>query len=77
MLLSPCIRPGTTTKTAYNHYSFLRSVEDNFGLDHLGYAGRDGLQPFGSDVLNKPRCGKKKHRHKHHGKHHHHGKHRR
>ncbi len=69
VVLSPCIRPGTKTDEAYNHYSLLRSVEDNFGLAHLGYAGQDGLRPFGSDVLNKPRCGKKKHRHKHVHKH--------
>ena len=40
----------------YNHYSLLRSVEDNFGLPHLGYAGQAGLQPFGADVLNQPSC---------------------
>ena len=30
--LSPCIQPGTVTNRAYNHYSMLRWVEDNFGL---------------------------------------------
>jgi hypothetical protein len=28
----------------------LRSVEDIFGLDYLGYAGQEGLRPFGADV---------------------------
>ena len=55
-MLSPCIKKGTTTQKAYNHYSFLRSVEDNFGLGHLGYAGQEGLRPFGTDVLNRPNC---------------------
>jgi hypothetical protein len=54
--LSPCITPGTVTKDAYNHYSQLRWVEDNFGLTHLGYAGQAGLQPFGRDILNEPSC---------------------
>ena len=53
VLLSPFIRPGTTTTYAYNHYSLLRSVEDVFGLAHLGYAADRGLRPFGTDVLNR------------------------
>jgi hypothetical protein len=32
--------------------SLLRSIEDIFGLDHLGYAGQAGLKPFGADVFN-------------------------
>ncbi|HDR9488241.1 TPA: phosphoesterase, partial [Burkholderia aenigmatica] len=36
---------------AYNHYSMLKSVEDIFGLDHLGYAGQAGLQGFGNDIF--------------------------
>ena len=52
VLLSRFIAPGTRNATPYNHYSMLRSVEDLFGLDHLGYAGQDGLKPFGDDVFN-------------------------
>ena len=50
VLISPFITPGTVSNVPYNHYSMLRSVEDLFGLEHIGYAGRDGLKPFGSDV---------------------------
>jgi phosphatidylinositol-3-phosphatase len=57
VMLSPCIRPSTETQEAYNHYSLLRSVEDNFGLTHLGYAGQDGLRPIGEDILDNPTCG--------------------
>jgi phosphatidylinositol-3-phosphatase len=56
VMLSPCIRPGTTTEEAYNHYSLLRSIEDNFGLAHLGFAGQAGLRPFGDDILNRQDC---------------------
>jgi hypothetical protein len=56
VMLSPCIKPGTLTADAYNHYSLLRSVEDNFGLPHLGFAGQSGLQSFGAKILNKPGC---------------------
>jgi hypothetical protein len=50
--LSPWIRPGSINARPYNHYALLRSVEDIFGLSHLGYAGRAGLNGFGSDVYN-------------------------
>ena len=51
VLLSPCIAAGTVSQTPYNHYTMLRSVEDLFGLAHLGYAGLSGEQSFGSDVF--------------------------
>jgi phosphatidylinositol-3-phosphatase len=52
VVLSPFVRPGSFNPTAYNHFSFLRSTEDIFGLGHLGFAARAGLRPFGSDVFN-------------------------
>lgn len=54
VLLSPYIQPGTVSTKAYNHYSLLRSLEDLFGLGHLGYAGQEGLAPFGADVYTRP-----------------------
>ncbi len=51
VLLSKFIRPGTVSNVAYNHYSMLRTVEDIFGVAHLGYAGEPDLQPFGADVF--------------------------
>jgi|1186.fasta_scaffold28406_2 hypothetical protein len=51
VLLSPHIAPGTVTQQPYNHYSLLRSLEDAFGLAHLGYAGAPGPQSFGSDIF--------------------------
>ena len=56
VLLSPCIAPGTVTQTPYNHYSMLASVEDIFGLGHLGYAAGPGATPFGADIYNRS-CG--------------------
>jgi hypothetical protein len=52
VLLSPFVKPGSTNLTAYNHFSLLRSVEDMFGLEHLGYAARAGLKGFGPEVFN-------------------------
>ena len=54
LLLSPRITPGTVSDVPYNHYSLLKSVEDIFGLGHLGYAAQDGLQSFGGDIFNNP-----------------------
>jgi hypothetical protein len=63
VLISPYITPGSVTDQPYNHYSWLRSMEDLFGVHtggsdgqgHLGYAGADGLRPFGPDVYNNPK----------------------
>jgi len=54
VLLSPCIAPGTVSTVAYNHYTMLRSVEDIFGLPHLGYAGLSGETSFGPDIFTRP-----------------------
>ncbi|TAK98038.1 MAG: phosphoesterase [Rhodospirillaceae bacterium] len=54
VMLSRFIAPGTVSKKPYNHYSLLRSLEDTFGLTHLGYAGQEGLRPFGADVFTTP-----------------------
>lgn len=53
VVLSPFVQPGSVSKVAYNHYSLLRSIEDWFGLAHLGYAGQPGLRAFGPDVFNR------------------------
>jgi phosphatidylinositol-3-phosphatase len=38
---------------AYNHYSMLRTIEDIFGLSHLGDASMPQVKSFGSDVFTK------------------------
>lgn len=53
VLLSRFIRPGTVSTVGYNHYSLLRTVEDIFGLQHLGYAAEPDLHPFGADVFTR------------------------
>lgn len=54
--LSPCIAPHTVVKTPYNHYTLLGSVENIFGLKHLGYAGLPHETYFGSAIFNR-KCG--------------------
>ena len=83
VVLSRYVTPGSTNDTPYNHYALLRSLEDLFGLSHLGYAGAGGLRPFGADVYNAappaaagpPSQARKKRRHRakrHHHRHHRH-----
>ena len=50
VLLSPFIKGGTVSTTAYNHYSLLGSIEGYFGLPKLGYAATTS-STFGSDVF--------------------------
>ena len=57
VVLSSRTAPSTTSSVAYNHYSLLRSLEDLFGVGHLGFAASDGLVPFGADVYNAPSFG--------------------
>jgi hypothetical protein len=51
VLVSPFIKPGVVTSVPYNHYSTLRTIEDLFGLAHLGYADYPGTADFGTDVF--------------------------
>jgi hypothetical protein len=53
VLLSRYVKPGTTNATAYNHYSFLKSVENIFGLGYLGYAQPANVPVFGRSVFNR------------------------
>ncbi len=62
VFISRYITPGSISDQPYNHYSWLRSMEDLYGITtggtdghgHLGYAAMDGLRPFGPDVYNNP-----------------------
>jgi hypothetical protein len=53
LIISPFVKPGSVNDHPYNHYALLRSIEDLFGLKHLGFAAQPGLQSFGSDVYNR------------------------
>jgi hypothetical protein len=51
VLISRFIKPGTVSEVPYNHYSLLKSVEDMFGLGHLGYAQPPAVTAFGPDIF--------------------------
>jgi hypothetical protein len=52
VLLSPFVKPGSTSATPYNHYSLLRSLEDIFELHHhLGYAADNFRNNYYLDTI--------------------------
>jgi hypothetical protein len=58
VLLSPFLKPGTESEIPYNHFSFLKTLEDFYETKgHLGYAAQPGLQGFfgcvNSDIQTK------------------------
>jgi hypothetical protein len=51
LLISSFVKPGTTNSTDYyDHFSLLRSIEDLFGLSHLGFAQDPALPAFDTTV---------------------------
>ena len=56
LLLSPFVKPGSTSSIAYNHYSLLKSLEDIFQLGaHLGYAADNPHTGYHLDTIGEDR----------------------
>jgi hypothetical protein len=53
LLLSPFIKGGNLNQDSYNHFSLLRTIEDLFGLSHLGYAGGKEVGSFAPSLFTK------------------------
>lgn len=51
LLLSRFAAPGATDAAPYDPYSLLRSVEDLFGLEHLGLAAGAKVKSFAPELL--------------------------
>ncbi len=53
LLISPYVLPGSVNSSGYfNHFSFLHSVEELFGLSPLGYAAEPVVLGFDESVYN-------------------------
>jgi hypothetical protein len=53
LLISSYVKPDSIDVVDYfNHFSLLASIENLFGIHHLGYAGIPGLPVFGLGVYN-------------------------
>ncbi len=50
LLLSPFVKQGVSQEP-YNHFSLLRTIEDMFGLEHLGYAGLSKVSSFEPSIF--------------------------
>ncbi len=46
LMLSPFAKAHTISQEPYDHFSLLRTIEDLFGLKHLGYAGAPKVEAF-------------------------------
>jgi phosphatidylinositol-3-phosphatase len=55
LLLSPFIKGAATSQQPYSHFSLLRTIEDVFGLGHLGYAGLGAVKPFEASLFTRRR----------------------
>jgi hypothetical protein len=56
VLLSPFVKPGSSSSVGYNHYSLLKSLEDIFGLGaHLGYAADNPHSGYHLDTIGEDR----------------------
>ena len=53
LLISPFVKAGSVNETGYyNHFALLRSIEELFSLEPLGYAAELALTGFDSTVYN-------------------------
>jgi hypothetical protein len=56
LLLGDAVKAGSVNLSdSYNHFSLLRSIEDLFGLEHLGYAADPAMPAFDKAVYNGKR----------------------
>jgi phosphatidylinositol-3-phosphatase len=58
VVLSRFVKPGTKNANAYNHYSFLKTVEELFNVPYLGFAQPSNVPVFGGDVFAQSKAGK-------------------
>jgi len=52
VLISPFVKPGSTSSIAYNHYALLKSLEDIYKVNgHLGYAADNPATGYQLDTI--------------------------
>ena len=51
------MKPGGISQEPLNHFSLLRTIEDLFGLKHLGYAGAAGVSSFEPSLFTARKSG--------------------
>jgi phosphatidylinositol-3-phosphatase len=53
VLISPFIPKHTVSDLPYNHYDYLHTIEDIFGLKYLGYAHNSAVHSFDSKLFSR------------------------
>jgi phosphatidylinositol-3-phosphatase len=53
--VSRFVSPGATDSAPYDPYSLLRTIEDLFGLDHLGLADEPEVKSLAPGLLGETR----------------------
>ncbi|HEY4812309.1 MAG TPA: alkaline phosphatase family protein [Solirubrobacteraceae bacterium] len=53
LLLSPYVKGATTSQEQFNHFSLLRTIEDFFSLEHLGYAGLSAVKSLEPEMFTR------------------------
>ena len=51
LLLSPFVKGGAVSQEPYDHFSLLRTIEDFFGVPHLGYAALPKVTPLEASMF--------------------------
>lgn len=51
LMLSPFVKGGGVSEEPYDHFSLLRTIEDVFGVSHLGYAGLPGVRSLSPSLF--------------------------
>ena len=57
LLLSPYIKGGASGEESFNDFSLLRTIEDLFGLQHLGYAALPTVKSFQAEMFTAAKNG--------------------
>ncbi len=51
LLISPYLKGGVIDQERFNDFSLLRTIEDLFGVEHLGYAGLATMKDFEASMF--------------------------
>jgi hypothetical protein len=57
LLLSPYLKGAATSQEPYDHFSLLLTIEDLFGLEHLGYSALPAVKPFEAAMFSSGKLG--------------------
>ncbi|HEV7162516.1 MAG TPA: alkaline phosphatase family protein [Solirubrobacteraceae bacterium] len=57
LLLSPYLKGAAANQEPYDHFSLLLTIEDLFGVKHLGYSALPAVKPFEASMFSSGKLG--------------------